>query len=358
MALDSIVQIRTTGAWSVRASTTSPLSQMRAEVVADSCAPATFFSTSCRPLHLHTAESAGQTETDRRVIFRVEPFSPSQFLEAAPAIQKGGPASARRWSGKTSLVARLCPQSILRDLPDHDRRRAVDKKSYGRWLSVWTFCCGIGTGKMSCRRSGWSTCAAHRVSAGRGRTATLRSQRAQQQITATLGPLPVANKADRADDWGDQQVGPAAQGLALKTSARTGAGVEEAFLLLARLMLKEPWLGRSGTGQGLPGADQHRDPRAGVPALARRRHGAGGGRRAVPLRACRLVRQPLPETWRFLTNFLPLEEESLDLPRLKFDSRDSVDLHLCAQRGGVFVVPRRPRAQEASQRSCSRRPTS
>lgn len=61
--------------------------------------------------------------------------------------------------------------------------------------------------------------------------------------------------------------------------------------------------------------------------------------------------QPLPETWRFLTNFLPLEEESLDLPRLKLDSRDSVDLHLVRSEGGVFVVFLDARAQEASQRS-------
>lgn len=67
----------------------------------------------------------------------------------------------------------------------------------------------------------------------------------QQQITATLGPLPfvlVLNKADRLDDW---ELAPArVEALqqkgwpVLKTSARTGAAVEEAFLLLARLMLK------------------------------------------------------------------------------------------------------------------------
>lgn len=67
----------------------------------------------------------------------------------------------------------------------------------------------------------------------------------QQQITATLGPLPfvlVLDKADRLDDW---ELAPArVEALqqkgwpVLKTSARTGAAVEEAFLLLARLMLK------------------------------------------------------------------------------------------------------------------------
>lgn len=78
------------------------------------------------------------------------------------------------------------------------------------------------------------------------RAATLEvAQRLQQQITATLGPLPfvlVLNKADRADDW---EITPAqVEALrqkgwpVLKTSARTGAAVEEAFLLLARLMQK------------------------------------------------------------------------------------------------------------------------
>lgn len=63
--------------------------------------------------------------------------------------------------------------------------------------------------------------------------------------------------------------------------------------------------------------------------------------------------KPLPELWSFLTDFLPLppEEESLDLPRLKLGSRESVDLHLLRSDGGVFVVFLDARVQEASQRS-------
>lgn len=61
--------------------------------------------------------------------------------------------------------------------------------------------------------------------------------------------------------------------------------------------------------------------------------------------------RPLPEPWQFLMDFLPLEEESLDLPRLKIDGRDSIDLHLVRSEGGVFVVFLDARAQEASQRS-------
>ena len=94
VALDSIVQIRIIGqADGVGTSQHNlTLSQLRAEAVADSLRarnipfPVLVPTGIGTPLHPHTAESAHQaeTESDRRVIFRVELFSPSQFLEAAP----------------------------------------------------------------------------------------------------------------------------------------------------------------------------------------------------------------------------------------------------------------------------------
>jgi small GTP-binding protein len=65
------------------------------------------------------------------------------------------------------------------------------------------------------------------------------------QVTRDVGPLPcviAANKADLADDW---RIEPAALdalreksgAIVLKTSAKTGAGVEEAFRSLTTAML-------------------------------------------------------------------------------------------------------------------------
>ena len=77
------------------------------------------------------------------------------------------------------------------------------------------------------------------------RRATLEvARQLQQKAAATVGPVPflvLLNKADLADQWEiDEQAffKLAEEGWrVVKTSARTGEGVEDAFLKLARAML-------------------------------------------------------------------------------------------------------------------------
>jgi len=69
----------------------------------------------------------------------------------------------------------------------------------------------------------------------------------QHRVEALLGPLPfvlLVNKSDLNDEWkiDDQALSDlTAKGWkVLKTSAKTGDGVENAFLALSRLMVTEP----------------------------------------------------------------------------------------------------------------------
>ena len=65
----------------------------------------------------------------------------------------------------------------------------------------------------------------------------------RQLVTKTIGPVPlvlVLNKVDLTEHWqlGDRQLASLPQDLSLiRTSAKTGAGVEDAFATLARLMI-------------------------------------------------------------------------------------------------------------------------
>lgn len=69
----------------------------------------------------------------------------------------------------------------------------------------------------------------------------------QQKVTATLGPLPfvlLLNKADRTDEW---ELSPSSieplihRGWKVtQSSARTGTGVDDAFLLLGRQLIGKP----------------------------------------------------------------------------------------------------------------------
>jgi small GTP-binding protein len=84
------------------------------------------------------------------------------------------------------------------------------------------------------------------------RRATLEvAQALKRKVDQTLGQIPfvlVINKADRTDDW-EIDSGPGRGELdalvgqgwtVVKTSARTGFGVEEAFLRMAELVLRAP----------------------------------------------------------------------------------------------------------------------
>jgi len=63
---------------------------------------------------------------------------------------------------------------------------------------------------------------------------------AVQQITLTIGRMPfvvVLNKADLIDQWEiDEHALDDRKWTIIRTSAKTGTGVEEAFLALARAM--------------------------------------------------------------------------------------------------------------------------
>jgi class 3 adenylate cyclase len=60
----------------------------------------------------------------------------------------------------------------------------------------------------------------------------------------------------------------------------------------------------------------------------------------------------LPESWRFLYDFLPLseQEESLDLPCIQPDGGVLVDIHLLRGEEGIWIILLDARAQEEQQR--------
>lgn len=63
----------------------------------------------------------------------------------------------------------------------------------------------------------------------------------------------------------------------------------------------------------------------------------------------------LPEPWRFLLDFLPLQEESLELPLVKVGATGHVDLHLLSETGGAWIIFLDATAEEARQRAVQQR---
>lgn len=69
----------------------------------------------------------------------------------------------------------------------------------------------------------------------------------------------------------------------------------------------------------------------------------------------------LPEPWRFLLDFLPLQEESLELPLVKIGTTGHVDLHLlnssgsAMETGGAWIIFLDATAEEARQRAVQQR---
>lgn len=150
--------------------------------------------------------------------------------------------------GKTSLVARFV-RSIYSETYQTTIGVKVDKKEVvvdGTPVNLLLWDLHGEDELQKVRLTYLRGAAGYLLVADGTRAATLDiAQSLQQQLTATLGPLPfvlVLNKADREDAWELPPARIAAlQSLGwpvLKTSARTGARVEEAFGLLAQRMIR------------------------------------------------------------------------------------------------------------------------
>jgi small GTP-binding protein len=152
--------------------------------------------------------------------------------------------------GKTSLVARFV-SSIYSDAYHTTVGVKIDKKEVtvgdtALHLVLWDM---QGEDELQKVKLVYLRGAAGYMLVADGtRAATLEvAKTLQRKVVETLGAIPfvlVVNKADRAADWeldARELDGLTQQGwTVIKTSARTGFGVEESFQLLAQQLLRGP----------------------------------------------------------------------------------------------------------------------